>query len=508
MSADTRPAGDATLSVENLGPVSRAELDLRPLNVFVGPANTGKSFLATLVHALCAHCRENPGPLRAPRPGGAARLSGEEREALLPWLAGLQEAGRDTPGDAPALPGPVAKAVRRSLSEPAGVRDGIGDTLGRYFGTRDLCGRGRDRPAHPARVEVLVPDTSSRLVIEIGPDAGAVSVRGDVPPSFGLRPPPHMALEGDLRRLLRGTGAEADPGRLREAADAAYGQLLRHAFSEAFRPLVRASHYLPGNRAGVMGALNVFIRALATQAAGPVPDPARDAPGLPGVLADFLQGLVSKGRGEGTLAEFARGLETDLLDGAIIEEWGELPDLPAFFYRPKGMGNGKAIPLAGASSTVSELAPVVLFLRKFVREGDILVIEEPESHLHPALQAQLAPQLARLARLGVRVILTTNSEWILEQLANLVGMSTLGDRGRAEFESDHPYLAGACIPEEQVGVWLFSPGEASGSVVEEIGLDKESGLFPVRFDDVGVDLYNHWAEIYSKLTEAMENDGR
>ena len=40
------------LSVSNFGPIAKAEIDLRPLTVFVGPSNTGKSYLAILIYAL------------------------------------------------------------------------------------------------------------------------------------------------------------------------------------------------------------------------------------------------------------------------------------------------------------------------------------------------------------------------------------------------------------------------------------------------------------------------
>ena len=40
------------LSVRDLGPIYRAEVELRPLTVFVGPSNTGKSYLAILIYAL------------------------------------------------------------------------------------------------------------------------------------------------------------------------------------------------------------------------------------------------------------------------------------------------------------------------------------------------------------------------------------------------------------------------------------------------------------------------
>lgn len=40
------------LEVEDFGPIVEARIDLRPLTVFVGPSNTGKSCLALLIYAL------------------------------------------------------------------------------------------------------------------------------------------------------------------------------------------------------------------------------------------------------------------------------------------------------------------------------------------------------------------------------------------------------------------------------------------------------------------------
>ncbi len=40
------------LSVSNFGPIQEAEITLRPLTVFIGPSNTGKSYLASLIYAL------------------------------------------------------------------------------------------------------------------------------------------------------------------------------------------------------------------------------------------------------------------------------------------------------------------------------------------------------------------------------------------------------------------------------------------------------------------------
>ena len=64
-------------------------------------------------------------------------------------------------------------------------------------------------------------------------------------------------------------------------------------------------------------------------------------------------------------------------------------------------------------------------MRHLVRPDDVLIIEEPESHLHPAMQVEFTRQLAGLVRAGIRVIVTTHSEWVLQELANLVRVSAL-----------------------------------------------------------------------------------
>ena len=51
------------IEVTDFGPIAKAKLDLRPLTVFVGPSNTGKSYLAMLIYASAS------GPF-----GGPTRL--------------------------------------------------------------------------------------------------------------------------------------------------------------------------------------------------------------------------------------------------------------------------------------------------------------------------------------------------------------------------------------------------------------------------------------------------
>lgn len=43
---------DVSVSVEKFGPIEKGSVNLRPLTIFVGPSNTGKTYLAILIYAL------------------------------------------------------------------------------------------------------------------------------------------------------------------------------------------------------------------------------------------------------------------------------------------------------------------------------------------------------------------------------------------------------------------------------------------------------------------------
>lgn len=119
----------------------------------------------------------------------------------------------------------------------------------------------------------------------------------------------------------------------------------------------------------------------------------------------------------------------------------------------------------------------------------MLIAEEPESHLHPAMQVEFTRQLAALVQSGIRVLVTTHSEWVLEELANIVRRSGLPEKQRSD----------VALRPDQVGAWLFKPKRRpKSSVVEEIRLD-DSGLYPSGFDEVAAELHNDWAEISSRI---------
>ena len=535
--------GEYRLDVEDFGPIVKASVDLRPLTVFIGPSNTGKSYLSILMYAL-HQCfgDENVAPYgRRPRYRGGSlenllhrspetdedtiamlksfrnwlvhELSDKSQPRLpidMPPYAGSTSKSQETEtGSRTALPSDVESYFRSVFEQAEGVGRYAQREIGRCFGVDNLSSLvRRSSSGSGARVELSIPRKrgagTARYEIQLHAEGAELSGKIDGAESLAHELARVDALDG-IRRLSQQFDADvydASKG-LREELAFSLAWMAEDIVASLLRPLHRNAYYLPADRTGVMHSHQVVVSTLVQSATTAGLRPSASVPILSGVLADFLSHLIEMSGEPGRIRSrsrrgrprssdrLAKHFEHDVLKGTVQLEHAE-SGYPSFDYRPEGWS--ETLPLMRASSMVSELAPVVLYLRHLVQRGDILIIEEPESHLHPAMQVRLTRQLAALVRAGIRVIVTTHSEWLLEELANLVRLSQVSHADQGE-------LAGSEVALEpnQVGAWLFVPdASGEGSTVREIGLD-ESGLYPSGFDDVAVALHNDWAAISSRI---------
>ena len=72
------------------------------------------------------------------------------------------------------------------------------------------------------------------------------------------------------------------------------------------------------------------------------------------------------------------------------------------------------------SSMTKELVPLVLYLRYLAEPDDLIVIDEPEMNLHPAAQVEIIEFLAMLVNAGLNVLITTHSPYIIDHISNLI----------------------------------------------------------------------------------------
>ena len=486
--AERQVGGDYRLEVKDFGPIAEASVDVRPLTVFIGPSNTGKSYLAILMYALHRCFGGFPSLMgrRTFQFREAMQPQTSIRKSLTDWLSKVAVQG----GSLPAPPTDVAAHLRSRLEQAKGLDRLLEQEICRCFGAEspaDLIRR--SSPHADTRVDLRIPQAADvqevRYQLEFGQNSTRLS--GQLPEI--MSPPRISPTEARDRLLDTGTGEDDDePERL-------FIRFARSLFASLVQPLWKNAYYLPADRTGVMHSHQVVVSTLIQNATTAGLRPSHDVPMLSGVLADFLSHLINISRGR---PPHRNGVETrlerGLLNGTVRLDRTET-GYPVFAYRPSGWKDD--LPLMRASSMVSELAPVVLFLRHLVEPGDVLIIEEPEAHLHPAMQAAFARDLAHLVRSGIRVVVTTHSEWLLDQFANLVRLSELPEAKRKGLPG-----ADEALQQEQFGAWLFKPKQRpKGSVVEELSIDPDTGGLGSDYSEIAEHLYNDWAHIGNRIEE-------
>ena len=471
------------IKVQNFGPIEKAEIELRPLTVFVGESNTGKTYLAALIYALHKNFE---GFSQFPRAYTSAlffalvsssrsrypqNLQAELEQEIFEAVEKLNSPGH--PFKFPDLPQRVRTRLESRLTDP----EGFEDELKRCFDLESVSKliRFTGGGGNEMKVSLQVCKGNQKRWTFEAQDAGVgTAVGGHINPDIVLRAADEAVLPetSDVRDLLK---------------------LLRVLEGE-----VENSYYLPAARSGIMQSRGVITSSLVKRATRIGLEHSPEMSTFSGMIADFLEQLIhykERNRSSQEINSIATALEDELLRGEIEVKRPAPEAYPEFLYRPQKAE--EALRMSHSSAMVSELAPLVLFLRGIVQPGDVLIIEEPESHLHPVAQTKIAHTLARLVQAGVRVVITTHSHWLVQQIGNLIREGELRKQGESTRESAD-WLA-----KEQVGTWWFSVDKP----VTEIPFDLIGGIEPLDYLDIATDLYNRSAGLQNRLEDAKGDNG-
>ncbi len=96
-------------------------------------------------------------------------------------------------------------------------------------------------------------------------------------------------------------------------------------------------------------------------------------------------------------------------------------------FKPKGARI--KLTMDESSSAVRSLLDIGFYLRHIAKKGDLLMIDEPELNLHPQNQRRIARLFVRLINIGIKVFITTHSDYIVKELNTLIMLN-----------HDQPYL--------------------------------------------------------------------
>ena len=461
------------LTVKNFGPIREAKnIEIKPMTIFVGPSNTGKSYLAMLIYAT----------VRA--------FLNLENYYLHRMLFGDESESRVFLGKLGTSKKTAHQAINDYFMEWADfVSKEWRESLVRCFGpdAEGLLNGGFNCRLSSGRSGIEIDLTncvnsriSKRKIIDIYDDLKTDEL-------FEVCIKHHSSSDSNDSSLL---------------IDYEVVKMLQSGYIKAiFGNRLSDIYYLPAIRGGIMQIHITLVQALINNASfGGIEEGAvKQIPAFNGVLADFLRqllpGYAQDLRNRRLTKEDIRkildcseDIEKQILDGSIKVETSET-GYPVFRYHPEGQD--QILPLMIASSSVSELASVVFYIRRYLNRGNYFILEEPEAHLHPGAQRQIAGVLATLANVGVNVLITTHSDTVLEQMANFVYADNAGNKTVTRLSKEN------CL------VYSFRHTR-NKTVVEKVPFDNEGGFTTKDHLDVASELYNESVQLQE---EAESGDG-
>lgn len=440
-------------TIRNLGPVKEAAINIKPLTVFIGQNNTGKTWTAYLIaSAFSDFCYIklledfNLGLINYPEIDEVRSSIAKNGTALIDLIELQQARG-------PQFLNDLARTASSSL--------------GTYLGTDDSFFKGLEFRLDPSDIitewsEGIIDFASSWKIIE-GPKG---------PEMLNIQ-----KKKGERLIKFYVTGREDDsmplPSGIEDfSIDAVLSPLIRSIYPRIFFfPPERISYSSLALSPPKIEDLRNRIDSGSFNQSYPIAD-------LMGMIAGIRDRGNLKNREEAAsneprvkrYLELATLLRTEFLKGELqLIQSDPMLKANRVLFQPEG-ADGKTVEIPATASLVKSLSPLYLYLTYVARPGDLLVIDEPEMNLHPEAQARIIELLSIMVNSGIRVIITTHSPYIVDHLVNIMKAAELVS---AEEEAEKFYLKTpeAFISKEKVSVYLFEDGTAKNVLSEDGMID-------------------------------------
>lgn len=449
---------------KKLGPIKAAEMRLGNLTVIAGGNNTGKTYLAYSLYGFLRMMGGRDNNFMSPRMRNVAgTLTGRTN-----WQSDARAEPRDVREILPISE--VEKALSAGVGRLSGIfsRRGIEEVLS---AEEHFPGFEFDCEMPPIKWEHFPAEKMGRKEMrEMGIPESIAMMMGDV----------EFRRKGDnIVYAAKGVRSPAS-----EDKAAALNFVVGFILGQLPEPFI-----VPAERFGV----HLFYKEL---------DFTKNR------LVEMLQKLPDKGRRNAPMfirdssaqyaqpikdyIDYARDMGQPVKLGMSIKQLHHSIEgmMGGHYERDEGNGisfvsktKGKEafrVPLHLASSSARGLAGFYFYLKHMARPGQLLIIDEPEAHLHPVNQMEIARLLARCVNAGLRVLITTHSDYIVKELNNLIMLS--GDvRGKKAFVSKHKKTYGAddFLNKDDVRAYICEKGGLTQCDIDSRGMIMDSFNNPI-----------------------------
>lgn len=447
------------ISVENLGTIHKGEIDLsKDLIIFAGGNNSGKSYMSYLIYGI--HSLFNN------KTGLWTELQDDQLSSLLqnlPWDELTQESRLQI--DLEKYQSIIQDLLQKSFQEV--LEKNISTIFAAKLDTLKI---------DIVDLEYLNPDYIIHPIIQsINPAIYTIDLKDN---------------------LLTITPVDAQ----RRDSKPALALLLSTA------PSYSQTYFFPAERSAIaMMAKEVFkkkamerdelVNKLFLQEDPQEYSSQKLIPRYPMAINDYLHFIEdlkqTTKQPETEFTDLAQELETVLEGKVTVSALGDIE------FQTE---DSRRLPVHLSASLVKSLSGLVFYLRHLAKKKDVIMIDEPELNLHPENQVKIARVLAKIANRGIKVILSTHSDYLIREFSNLLIMAKDFPDKKA-LEEKYGYEESAYLAEEKVQVYGFQEHTIQPIPITSQGIEID------KIDKVITDMTQRSDDIYYSSLENLEEDG-
>ena len=124
-----------------------------------------------------------------------------------------------------------------------------------------------------------------------------------------------------------------------------------------------------------------------------------------------------------------------------------------------------------SSSAIKTLAPLVFYLRHSAGQFNLLFVDEPELNLHPKNQILLAKIFVKMINAGLRLVISTHSDYIIREINNMIMVDGLNKAGDKIF-TNKGYDESLCLSQDKFAPYLFEKNPKGKVNVTPLEVDR------------------------------------
>lgn len=454
------------IKVKNFGILKDADIDITPLTIFIGPNSSGKSFISKLIHCFSKiHDPHTPEPILVSE---AMNYFKSEDEKLFRKINEDINNYTKLPKNMNSNPFKLKKSDFEQI-----LRSGIYKYYCNIFKEKieEQFEEKLDNLINFAESELIIEINSNELIKTKSNDLKFDDVIDPLMKNVFLENNPLFHFDIDNGDIL----INMESSLINEFNNNRTDFILMHLYGIISSAILQNlflenSFYIPAERSEIIMDKKLLTRQVTGNS------------NLSKNQSEVLANLINMDKSKKSEfyelgCEFEKefsGIMVDVEDEALFNE---------IIYKDSNFKN--EIPSKLLSTSVHEMSIFSLYLKYVLKKGDLLIIEEPEAHLHPKNQRILIKYIIKAINQGLKVMFTTHSDYIINQINNFITLNNIPQ----EKLKNLGYEREDIINFNEVNIYNFKMNEDKSYSSEKIEIN-EYGFVEENFSKISTELYD------------------